>query len=243
MLPKIAFQVSADRGTGALLTARVHDLSALAVLTAVALITLKLGLVTSWYVFFVCIICSVFFLVLRLDLPIRVGIKTLDFLLRITRLQKRNLSIRVVGFLERLRHGLTEVRRPGVLIAAFSISLLIWLSLIATFYFILAAFGASFNYWEVVIGSLGTHLAQLLPINAAGTFGTYEAGWAVGFGAIGMTSGSAVSSGFASHLIIVIMSGFLATPSLIKMGPYIWRGIKERKLKASVQTTFYHSNQ
>lgn len=237
LLPKMAFKVSADRGTGALLIARICDLSALAILTAVALMTLKLGLMTSWYVIFLIILCLIFCLVLRLDFPIQIGIKGFEFLLKITHLQEKNFAIRIVGFLKRLRVGLVEVRRPSVLIPTFFISLLIWACLIATLYFILASFGVSFNYWEVVIGSLGTHLAQLIPINAAGTFGTYEAGWAVGFSAIGMTAANAVSSGFASHIIIVIISGFLAIPSLIIMAPFIRRGIKEKKFGSSIQTT------
>lgn len=231
LVPKFGYQISLDHSSLALLVARVYDLLALAVLSSIALVALKITLTLVWYILLVIITAGIFFLAYRLDILLHIGKKTLQYLFKAMRLQSWRLGTRAIGFLNRMHQGLKDLRHPVFFTKIFSLSLLIWATLIASFYYLLTSCAPSLTYWKVLIGSLGVHFAQFLPINALGNFGTFEAGWTAGFVAMGMPISNAASSGLASHLIIVGMSGLLAVISLFAIGRNVWFGIKMRKVK------------
>lgn len=229
LVPKIAHKITLDHSTLALLVARVYDLLALAVLSSIALLTLKIKLTLVWYILLLLSTAGIFFLSYRLDILLHIGKLSLQFLFKIARLQNWRLGGRVIRFIDRMLQGFKYLRRPGPFAAIFFCSILIWATLIANFYYLLTSFAPSLTYWEIVIGSLGVHIVQFLPINAVGNFGTYEAGWVAGFVAMGMPVNNAVSSGLACHLIMVAMSALLAAVSLSAIGRHVWQVIKIRE--------------
>ena len=229
LVPKYAYKINLNHSTLALLVSRVYDLLALAVIACIALVVLRVRLTLTWYILLFLSGAAIFLIAYRLDILIQAWKRVLVILFSTSRLQNWRFGKRVICFLDQMRQGLNELRQPGILITIFSLSLMTWASLIASFYYLLTSFAPSISYWEVIVGSLGVQFSQLLPINAFGNFGTYEAGWTAGFVAIGMSVSDAVSSGFASHLMIVGMAGVLALVSLFAIGGHIWAGYKTRK--------------
>ena len=84
------------------------------------------------------------------------------------------------------------------------------------------------------MGSVGAILTGILPVNALGSIGTLEAGWAVGFVAMGMSRADAVATGFAVHLVLIVAAGALAALSLIVVGRPTWRAFREWRVRAEV---------
>lgn len=89
-----------------------------------------------------------------------------------------------------------------------------WLSLFGAFWALLQAIGFQrFSLPEVVIGSTGAVLTNLLPVNAMGSWGTHEAGWAAGFVIIGLAANEGIASGFVVHLWLLLFAGTFALSS------------------------------
>ena len=52
---------------------------------------------------------------------------------------------------------------------------------------------------SILLGMIGAALGASLPLNAVGTFGTQEAGWAAALATVGVPAKAALAAGFASH--------------------------------------------
>lgn len=101
----------------------------------------------------------------------------------------------------RLRDALARVG-AGRLRAGALLSLPVWLC-VYLFYAVLArGLGLSdLSFFEAIFGSSLAVLANLLPINGFAGFGTQDAGWVVGFGAVGVERELALESALAFHLV------------------------------------------
>jgi uncharacterized membrane protein YbhN (UPF0104 family) len=89
-------------------------------------------------------------------------------------------------------------------------SLLVWMALYLFSYLTLKAFGVDIGLLLSVAGSTGGVLANVLPINSFGSFGTLEAGWTAGFMLVGVTAQDAITTGFGYHIINFFVSAVLA---------------------------------
>lgn len=58
-------------------------------------------------------------------------------------------------------------------------------------------------------------MTAILPVQGIGNFGTFEAGWTVGFLSIGVSPELAVSTGFSFHIINVMFNGILGLAGII----------------------------
>jgi len=61
-----------------------------------------------------------------------------------------------------------------------------------------------------VAGNTGQVLANVLPVNSFGSFGTLEAGWSGGFVLVGMSPQDAITTGFGYHLINFVAAAAIA---------------------------------
>ncbi len=94
-------------------------------------------------------------------------------------------------------------------------TILTWTALYLLFYVSILALGMKMDFLRSVIGSTGGVLANVLPVNSFGSFGTLEAGWAGGFILVGMNPEDAIVSGFGYHIISLAASGTVALICLI----------------------------
>ncbi|HOT45977.1 MAG TPA: lysylphosphatidylglycerol synthase transmembrane domain-containing protein [Spirochaetota bacterium] len=100
-------------------------------------------------------------------------------------------------------------------------SLLVWMALYLFSYLTLRAFGIDIGLLLSIAGSTGGVLANVLPINSFGSFGTLEAGWTAGFVLVGVSAQDAITTGFGYHIINFFVSAVLAL--FCYAGQKIWK--------------------
>ncbi len=136
------------------------------------------------------------------------------------RLAVRTLAPRGVGprrwahRVRRVRRAVDALRRwPLRLVGAATASVLMWALLWSLSWFLLEAMGFRWPAFHVVAGSAVASLANLLPFNLVGNFGTLEAGWTAAFVGLGIPTETAAATGLACHLwaaVFVAVYGALA---------------------------------
>jgi uncharacterized protein (TIRG00374 family) len=88
-------------------------------------------------------------------------------------------------------------------------SILVWVGLFGTYWALLQSVIMGYSLAEVVIGSTGAALGSVLPINAIGSFGTLEVGWAAGFALVGMPIEDGVATSLLVHVSLLVFSAAL----------------------------------
>lgn len=98
------------------------------------------------------------------------------------------------------------------------LSLLNRLLFFLVLFIILLAFGLNMRFDLFIIGSTLAIITSSLPVNGIGGFGTFEAGWTVGFSLLGHDSNIAFLYGFGTNIII-----FYFTLLLLAIGYFSYR--------------------
>lgn len=200
------FQIPADTGLLVLGMARLFDLVGLLTvfLTASVLRTgleggRGLALLTGTGL-------GLMLIIFRMDLLLS-GISR--FLMRWTSGRWQEARQRLASRLQLLTGRAAELRSSGRILLYMATSLLIWIALMLCFQEVLAALGEELPLQDVAVGSAGAAVAGFLPVNVAGNLGILEAGWTLGFVAIGMEQPLAVTSGLAMHSLVIATGGVL----------------------------------
>ena len=114
--------------------------------------------------------------------------------------------------------------RKGKLASAFLISILVWITKLSMFCFLLEALGVTgVPGWKVFLASGVTNIIMALPINGLLSIGTVEAGWTAGFAMVGI-EGLAISNmniielGFSVHILWTLMAVLI----MILAIPLLW---------------------
>ena len=118
---------------------------------------------------------------------------------------------RVARVLERAGEAVTAfsaVRRATVLFTAL-LSMLLWLLTFGGFFAIMRAFYMPVGVAQTVLGSTAAVVTGFLPIGGIGSFGTLEAGWALGFVLCGLDQARAIASGFGVSIVTFIYGAAL----------------------------------
>jgi hypothetical protein len=97
-------------------------------------------------------------------------------------------------------------RSPARLGGAVACSLLAWAGVWGLCVALVRAMGLDWSEGAVLLAVIGASLAAVVPINAVGSFGTLEAGWAASLAATGASAAEALASGFAVHLWSLLFS-------------------------------------
>lgn len=118
---------------------------------------------------------------------------------------------RVLGKLGRVRAELRQlVATPGRAVAAITLSFATWGGVWLATLLLLRAMGLHWPAASVLWGTLGATVGAALPVNAAGNFGTLEAGWAAALAALGIPTSEALAAGFATHAWSLAFNALLA---------------------------------
>ncbi|MFH1531640.1 MAG: lysylphosphatidylglycerol synthase transmembrane domain-containing protein [Pseudomonadota bacterium] len=86
------------------------------------------------------------------------------------------------------------------------VSLLQWMLTFACFYAILTGFSTPVGLAQTILGATGSVVSGFLPVGGIGTFGTLEAGWALGFVLVGLDKAAAVATAFGVSLSTLTFS-------------------------------------
>lgn len=86
-------------------------------------------------------------------------------------------------------------------------STVMWGSMFGVFYCVTAACGLDMGLSQVVVGSGGGIVGNLLPIGGIGSLGTMEAGWTAAFEATGAPTAPVVAAGILVHVLVILGTG------------------------------------
>jgi len=139
---------------------------------------------------------------------------------------------RAEGALDEMGAQYRILLRRRALWPAFALSLGVRLAKYGSWYFLLLAVlsnrpGApsSLPFPRALVGVLGAELSSALPVGGLAGFGTYEAAWTIGFGAVGFSKSLAAASGLATHLISQLIDYGLGVAALL----WIYRPVPSRR--------------
>ena len=184
---------SLSSGVGTLLAARTLDVATLGLWCAVSVLAVRgfdapLALAVS-----LLLLLPVLALPTTLIAADRIAVRTLA--------PRGVAGRRWAHRIRRVRRELDRLRqRPGRLLAAASISVVMWGLQWAVAGILLVAMGYRWPPTHVIAGSSAAAAANLLPFNLVGNLGTLEAGWTAAFSALGIPLQTAAASGLAAHL-------------------------------------------
>ena len=107
----------------------------------------------------------------------------------------------------------TFVQQPGYvrfILGGLRDTIIAWVFLYGYLYCMVLATHGAFSFWAVVFAATFSILTIVLPISAIGNFGTFEAGWVLGFVMLGMAKTDALAVGFFTNIVLTILNGLLA---------------------------------
>ena len=214
MLGKFFLRRELTHGSAALVVMRLYDVFAIALLILLSVLGVGAGLASAYRL-------AVVFTGGALLAGGALGLRLLPALLagggHVAARALRALNRRLAGPADRLERAGAEMAAkvsglpPALRYAALpAVSLLIQASVYMFFYLSMAFMGIDLGFFLNTLASTGELITGLLPINAIGSVGTLEAGWAVGFVLCGVDRAPAIASGFVMHGIILLTAFFLA---------------------------------
>jgi len=211
--------IAVAEGLSVLLVARFFDLLAVAISFLIGFILLNPDYIPSDKIYLSCVILglvtiAVLFYLDRL-------IKTVISLMRRAGLTKFQLGAKLATKLEEVAASIKAIRSLPVYLINLLISFL-WLasaSLMIVVFF--RALNIDFAWLKTVLGLIFSQLVSFLPIQGLWDFGTYETGWAIGFGLLGLGKEASIISGFMVHLfslayLLILIIIFLPVRNIFK---------------------------
>lgn len=139
------------------------------------------------------------------------GLTVLGAIARAMRLDRKP---RVNRILSRLRGAVdSHASLPRrIVLPAGGYTVIQWLLSFGVMWVMMRAFSIEVTLTQVLLGGTASVVSGFLPISGIGTFGTLEAGWALGFALVGVDRTTAVASGFAYSIVTF---GFAALLGLV----------------------------
>lgn len=119
----------------------------------------------------------------------------------------------------RVRRELARVARsPWRVTVVVACSLATWAGIWQLTVALLRGMGLTWPADAILVGLVGAAMGASVPLNAVGSFGTQEAGWAAALATLGVPTPAALAAGFASHSWSVV---FAAAHCLAAL-PFLW---------------------
>jgi uncharacterized membrane protein YbhN (UPF0104 family) len=97
------------------------------------------------------------------------------------------------------------------------VSVITWISVCTTNYFLIKSVGIDLSFWEMVIASSFMLLTSVLPIKGICGFGTSEALFTAVMAAFGVSVSLAIIAGFGLHIVLISYYLILGTLGLVKL--------------------------
>jgi uncharacterized protein (TIRG00374 family) len=95
------------------------------------------------------------------------------------------------------------------------ITIVIWLCVQTTFYFIVLSLGESLSFYQMIVVSIVMIPMTLLPIQGFANLGTHEIGWIAAFSLFGYPEANALNIAVSSHIILLFFVLLLGSFGLI----------------------------
>jgi uncharacterized protein (TIRG00374 family) len=198
------------KGLSSLVVARLFDFLSLVVFLVLSLVFVQeIILSRSSLAFFSAIVFIVLALALRhLSTLMNLGSRLARALAR--RGAWKRFSERTADILEGQAASLDEMSGNRTYGLCVVMTIITRIFLYLTIYGFVRAFGLELGIWAVVFGGSVSALTTVLPVQGIGGFGTFETGWTVAFILMGVTTETAIVSGFAFHIVLLMFMLVLA---------------------------------
>lgn len=197
-----------------LLAVRIYDITTIMVIFLCTALLVKPEIPVA--VFFSAAALIIFLLVCTayLDFSLNVFIHLIKQSTKIFSPKIKEKTTKLINVFEKTRIESTKLRSGRTIAVLMLLSFGTWCCMIIFFQKMAGALGIELGYDTVILGSFGASLASFLPINLMGNIGSLEAGWTLGFMAMGLTISDATASGLLMHLVAIIIVGTSAGISI-----------------------------
>lgn len=197
------FKSSLTQGVSSLMIVRVLDLLAIPVLFLLSALVFGLPVNFSSYLSYILAFVAALVLVLLAGAAlIRFFPQVLERWLRAAVFERVRLLGKLRDTLLRVASDLSAYRGQSPLMLG-GLALVEWIFNFAMFHALLISIGLAPHAFDTVASVTFAALASVLPVNSFGNFGTQEAGWATGLLLLGYARETAITSGFATHLLSI----------------------------------------
>ncbi len=208
LLFKKHYNISYQKGIGALLLLRVFDLWAVFFLFFMSLLLVKnIELnysVLMGYSILGLIILAVLWIKLELFLSLFIAL-----LKKIKWKSLTKIINKLNGFLEQVKIYRAK-RGIFFFVKLLLSSLLSWFFVYVFYFFTLKAFHLDIPFFNMLFASTISNFTFILPISAVGNLGTFEAGWALGYHLIGIDKDISVPIGFFANIYTTLITAFMS---------------------------------
>lgn len=216
--------VSGSRALASLITSRLLDLCTVCAGLGVACLYLSAarGDAPDWFASLGAVLIALALVIGLLAVKSHWLIALYTKLARSTRLDRTRVGRRADGLALRVSAALREAGGEGRVIWAALVSAPQWLGIFLFYGVLVRGLGLSdtVDLSQAALGSGLAVVANLLPINGFAGFGTQEAGWVLGFGALGVPKDIATATSVGVHMIQlgnVVLLGILGHIALALM--------------------------
>ena len=120
------------------------------------------------------------------------------------KIENKNLILKFFNISNDVNASIKEFNSKKLIIYALSVSFCIWISNFFMVYFVLSGLQIFLSLPTVILGSTFMLLTTLLPIQGIAGFGTSEGLWTLVFVPLGMSTSTAILSGFAYHIYYIL---------------------------------------
>lgn len=108
-----------------------------------------------------------------------------------------------------VEHSIT-ISREVSFVKLLTISMMFWFTFFLYFFVLFRALGFDISFPESIFPSYGAIIANLIPINGFGNFGTFEAGMTMGQMGAGIDMNLSISMAFLSHAHLIVTGALAA---------------------------------
>jgi uncharacterized protein (TIRG00374 family) len=215
-------------GIATLLIARIFDIISIAALFLVSFVIVIHSLTTNMTaVYWVILVLGLFIVLLFIFLKksrsfLKAGVKLCSHI-GIEKTRPVNFILKngeeTIAALE-----IARTTKDYSFITIFLLSLWIWGCIYAFTTLLVIAMHIHAGLPAIVFACTFAFMTVILPVQGIGNFGTFEAGWTLGFISIGVPPELAVSAGFSFHIINILFIGILGLTGIIllhcKINPF-----------------------
>lgn len=148
----------------------------------------------------------------------------------------RPLARRLVDFGQRAVRAFDALRTRRTLVAAFGLTLLLWLGIFAWQYSFARGLAlavepgapsfATLGFGLFVVGATFGTLSKAIPVPTMGGHGVTEVGWTLGFALVGIPVATAIASSLGITVLTLIVSTVFGLPALA------WLELRRRRMAA-----------